>query len=293
MSMPAPNWPRSTRCAPWLSPGLIGAFVLLGLFPLLTKKAGRRGQRRKVYARWKARCAPPASTATWSSSVPAPGGLVSAYIGAAVKAKVTLVESHKMGGDCLNFGCVPSKALIRTAKLRHQMRHSANGTAWRQLAHLQLSRRDGSASSRHRRHRPTTASSATPAWAWTCCRATPDRQPVDGRDRAERRWNPDADHPQHRDRRRRAAARAAAAGPGHVDYVTSDTLWDDFAQLDACPGASSCWVAARSAASCRRPLRAWAPRSRQVEMAPRIMVREDAEVSELARQALQADGVRC
>ena len=43
-------------------------------------------------------------------------GLVSAYIGAAVKAKVTLVEKHKMGGDCLNFGCVPSKALIRSAK---------------------------------------------------------------------------------------------------------------------------------------------------------------------------------
>lgn len=38
------------------------------------------------------------------------GGLVSAYIAAAVKAKVTLVEAHKMGGDCLNYGCVPSKA---------------------------------------------------------------------------------------------------------------------------------------------------------------------------------------
>jgi len=43
-------------------------------------------------------------------------GLVSAYIAAAVKAKVTLVESHKMGGDCLNYGCVPSKTLIRSAK---------------------------------------------------------------------------------------------------------------------------------------------------------------------------------
>src|SRR5205085_2727174 len=44
-------------------------------------------------------------------------GLVSAYIAAAVKAKVTLVERHQMGGDCLNTGCVPSKALIRTGKL--------------------------------------------------------------------------------------------------------------------------------------------------------------------------------
>src|SRR5262249_51209787 len=51
-------------------------------------------------------------------------GLVSAYIAAAVRAKVTLVESHKMGGDCLNYGCVPSKALIRTAKLAHQIREA-------------------------------------------------------------------------------------------------------------------------------------------------------------------------
>jgi pyruvate/2-oxoglutarate dehydrogenase complex dihydrolipoamide dehydrogenase (E3) component len=50
--------------------------------------------------------------------------LVSAYIGAAVKAKVTLVEKHKMGGDCLNTGCVPSKALIKTAKLLSQIRRS-------------------------------------------------------------------------------------------------------------------------------------------------------------------------
>ena len=46
-------------------------------------------------------------------------GLVSAYIAAAVKAKVVLIEKHKMGGDCLNTGCVPSKALIRSAKMLH------------------------------------------------------------------------------------------------------------------------------------------------------------------------------
>ena len=54
------------------------------------------------------------------------GGLVSALIGAAVKAKVSLIERHQMGGDCLNTGCVPSKALIRSAKLMHQIKHSAN-----------------------------------------------------------------------------------------------------------------------------------------------------------------------
>jgi dihydrolipoamide dehydrogenase len=56
------------------------------------------------------------------------GGLVTAYIAATVKAKVTLIEKHKMGGDCLNTGCVPSKALIRSAKWLAQLkRHEEFG----------------------------------------------------------------------------------------------------------------------------------------------------------------------
>jgi len=52
------------------------------------------------------------------------GGLVASYIAAAVKAKVTLIEKHKMGGDCLNTGCVPSKALIRSARFLAQSRRA-------------------------------------------------------------------------------------------------------------------------------------------------------------------------
>lgn len=55
-------------------------------------------------------------------------GLVAAYIAAAVRAKVTLIEKHRMGGDCLNTGCVPSKALIRSAKfLSHAARAAEFG----------------------------------------------------------------------------------------------------------------------------------------------------------------------
>jgi uncharacterized membrane protein YdjX (TVP38/TMEM64 family) len=105
-----------------LSPGLIGSFVLLGVFPLIARKGLELFQARKAlrdYAR------PKRFDRNLIVIGAGSGGLVAAYIAAAVKAKVTLIEKGKMGGDCLNTGCVPSKALIRSAKLVHQMRHSA------------------------------------------------------------------------------------------------------------------------------------------------------------------------
>lgn len=51
-------------------------------------------------------------------------GLISAYIAATVRARVTLIESGRMGGDCLNTGCVPSKTLIASARVAHTMRHA-------------------------------------------------------------------------------------------------------------------------------------------------------------------------
>jgi dihydrolipoamide dehydrogenase len=77
----------------------------------------------KVYAKWPRPAAYDRNMVVIGAGS---AGLVSAYIAAAVKAKVTLVERHRMGGDCLNTGCVPSKALIKTAKLMHQIRHSAD-----------------------------------------------------------------------------------------------------------------------------------------------------------------------
>jgi len=106
-----------------LSPGLIGSFVLLGVFPLLTNKIVEAIKANKIYAQW-----PKPSHFDNNIVVigAGSGGLVTAYIAAAVKAKVALIEKHKMGGDCLNTGCVPSKALIRSARLLAQMRRSAD-----------------------------------------------------------------------------------------------------------------------------------------------------------------------
>ena len=115
---------RIDSLASILSPSLIGSFVLLGLLPLLVRKALAVAQRRKVYARGKT-LRPKRFDRNLVVIGAGAGGLVTAYIAAAVKAKVTLVEAHRMGGDCLNYGCVPSKALIRTARLAHQMRHGA------------------------------------------------------------------------------------------------------------------------------------------------------------------------
>ena len=104
-----------------LSPTLVVSFVLLGVFPLLAKKIVGGIRARRVYAKW-----PQPRQFDRNLVVIGAGsaGLVSAYIAAAVKARVTLVEKHRMGGDCLNTGCVPSKALIRSAKLVSQMRRA-------------------------------------------------------------------------------------------------------------------------------------------------------------------------
>jgi len=102
-----------------LSPALIGSFALLGVFPLLAKKLVGAIQTRKVYAGWHKPAHFERNLVVIGAGA---GGLVSAYIAAAVKAKVTLIEGHKMGGDCLNTGCVPSKALIKSARFLKEVR---------------------------------------------------------------------------------------------------------------------------------------------------------------------------
>ena len=102
-----------------LSPGLLGAFVLLGVFPLIARKLLGLIQARRVYAGWHK---PKSFDRNLLVIGAGAGGLVSAYIAAAVKAKVSLIEKHQMGGDCLNTGCVPSKALLRSAKLTNELK---------------------------------------------------------------------------------------------------------------------------------------------------------------------------
>jgi len=274
------------------SPGLIGAFVLLGLFPLLTKKTLDAVRRRKVYARWKS-VRPSSFDRNLVVIGAGAGGLVTAYIAAAVKAKVTLIEAQQMGGDCLNFGCVPSKALIRTAKLRHQILHSARyGLA---ASTTSFSFREVMA-----RIHQVIADIAPHDSVERYTQLGVDV--VQGYARIVNPWTVEIALTNGGTQTLTTRNIVIAAGarplvpplPGldSVDYVTSDTLWERFAQMDEMPQRIVVLGGGPIGCELSQAFARLGAAVTQVEMGPRIMVREDPEVSELARQALQADGVQ-
>lgn len=109
---------RVEQVADVLSTELLLSFVLLGIFPLVAKQVVNWLKARRIYSGWRR---PHHFDDNLLVIGAGSGGLVSAYIAAAVKAKVTLIEQHAMGGDCLNTGCVPSKALLHLA---HGRKHA-------------------------------------------------------------------------------------------------------------------------------------------------------------------------
>jgi pyruvate/2-oxoglutarate dehydrogenase complex dihydrolipoamide dehydrogenase (E3) component/uncharacterized membrane protein YdjX (TVP38/TMEM64 family) len=104
-----------------LSPALLASFALLGLLPWIVKLLLGRWRLWRLYRPW---TRPRHFDRNLIVIGAGAAGLVTAYIAATVRAKVTLVERQRMGGDCLNTGCVPSKALISTARLAARLRHA-------------------------------------------------------------------------------------------------------------------------------------------------------------------------
>jgi pyruvate/2-oxoglutarate dehydrogenase complex dihydrolipoamide dehydrogenase (E3) component/uncharacterized membrane protein YdjX (TVP38/TMEM64 family) len=274
-----------------LSPGLLGSFVLLGLFPLIARKVVEAVQKRKVYAKW-ASVRPKRFDRNLIVVGAGAGGLVSAYIAAAVKAKVTLIEAHRMGGDCLNYGCVPSKALIKSAKLAHQMRHGAN-----------YGLNDTT---------PTFSFKAVMQRIHAVIAAIEPHDSVErytglgvevlqGYAKLLNPWTVEIALNGGGTQTLTARSIVIAAGarpfvpplPGldDVGYVTSDTLWDAFAQLDDVPQRLVVLGGGPIGCELAQAFARLGSQVTQVEMAPRIMIREDEEVSELAKAALAADGV--
>ena len=287
--MPARSSRRSTRSPGILSPGLIGSFALLGLFPLVAKKIVDGIKARKVYARWTR------SRQRFDRNLVVIGagsaGLVTAYIAAAVKAKVTLVEKHKMGGDCLNTGCVPSKALIRSAKLlSHVKRAQATTASARRQADVRLRRRDGARAPRDPDDRAARLGGALhrrSAWTWSQGEAK-ITSPWTRGDRARRRRQADAHDALDRHRRRaRSPSCRRSRASRRSGYLTSDTLWD----LRELPARLVVLGGGPIGCELAQAFARFGAQVTQVEMLPRIMIREDPEVSEMVAQRFRQDGI--
>ncbi len=275
-----------------LSPALLGSFVLLGIFPLLARRVVAAVQKRKVYARW-ASVRPKTFDRNLIVIGGGAAGLVSAYIAAAVKAKVTLIEAHKMGGDCLNYGCVPSKALIKSAKLAHQMRHGAK---------YGLSDTAPSFSFKAVMQRVHDVIKAIEPHDSVERYTDLGVEVLQGYGKLVNPWTVEVTLNNGQVQRLTARSIVIAAGarpmvpplPGldDVGYVTSDTLWDEFAKLDDIPKRIVVLGGGPIGCELSQSFARLGAQVTQVEMGERIMVREDEEVSALARDALQADGVR-
>ena len=277
-----------------LSPALLMSFALLGVFPLIAKKVLAVIKARRVYAQYKKPSRFDRNLIVIGAGA---GGLVTAYIAAAVKAKVTLVEAHKMGGDCLNYGCVPSKALIKSAKLAKQIR---------QADHYGLE--------------VTGLYSSEPGFSFRkgMQRVHEVIAKVEPHDSIERYeglgveviqgyaklldpWTVEIKRNDGKVQRLTSRAVVLATGarpfvpplPGieDVGYVTSDTLWDEFAKLDEAPKRLVVLGGGPIGCELAQSFARLGSKVTQVEMAPRIMIREDEEVSALAKASLEQDGV--
>jgi pyruvate/2-oxoglutarate dehydrogenase complex dihydrolipoamide dehydrogenase (E3) component/uncharacterized membrane protein YdjX (TVP38/TMEM64 family) len=275
-----------------LSPALIGSFVLLGFFPLIARRAVAAWQRRRVYASWRA-ARPRRFDRNLIVIGAGAGGLVTAYIAAAVKARVTLVEAHKMGGDCLNYGCVPSKALIRSARLAHQMRHGARygmHDTEPMLSFRAVMQRVRDVIRDIEPHDSVERYTALGV------------EVLQGHARLVDPWTVEIALNGGGTQRLSARSIVLATGarpfvpplPGieQVDCVTSDTLWDRFGTLDHPPARLVVLGGGPIGCELAQAFARLGSQVTQVEMAPRLLLREDEDVSAFAREALQADGVQ-
>ncbi len=270
-----------------VSPGLLGSFVLLGLFPLIAKRLVGALRRRQAGAKW-AHLKPKSYDRNLVVIGAGAAGLVTSYIAAAVKAKVTLVEAQRMGGDCLNTGCVPSKALIRTATLLRQMRHAADYGIARAEATWSFAEVMDRVARVVREVEPhdsverytalgvdVVIGRATLLNPWTVqiARADGTLQTLTTKNIVIAT----------------GAAPVVPPLPGLAEAgcLTSDTLWG----LRELPRRLLVLGGGPIGCELAQAFARLGSAVTQVEMAPRLLLREDEDVSAYARRALEADGV--
>ena len=270
-----------------LSPGLIGAFVLLGLFPLIAKRIVDAVKARRVYAPWAA-WRPARFDRNMVVIGAGSAGLVSAYIAAALKAKVTLVEKHRMGGECLNTGCVPSKALIKTAKLLSQIRESKKYGIRAATAEIDFSEVMERVQRVIRDIGPHDSAERYGGLGVEC---------IEGEARIVTPWEVEVKTASGPTQRLTARSIVIAAGarpfvppiPGLADMgcLTSDTVWG----LRKLPPRLVILGGGPIGSELAQAFSRLGSKVTQVEMMPRLLVREDPEISDLVMKKFTAEGV--
>ena len=267
--------------------GLVAALVLLGVFPLVAKKIVDLFKARRVYAPWASR-----KPARFDRNLVVIGagsaGLVTSYIAAAVKAKVTLVERHRMGGDCLNTGCVPSKALIKTARVLSTIRRAKDYGL--KGAHVEFDFADVM-------ERVQRVVKAIEPHDSVERYTTLGVECLQGDARIVTPWEVEVTLAGGQVQRLTTRAIAIAAGarpfvppiPGidAVGCLTSDTVWN----LRVLPGRLVVLGGGPIGSELAQAFARLGSKVTQVEMLPRILAREDPEVSAMVMQRFRDDGI--
>ncbi|WP_336987365.1 FAD-dependent oxidoreductase [Altererythrobacter aquiaggeris] len=271
------------------SPMVIGSFVLLGIMPWIAKAIIGWLQRRRVYKGFER---PGSYDRNMVVIGAGSAGLVSAYIAAMVKAKVTLVEAHKMGGDCLNTGCVPSKALIKTARVADMIRHADRYGL--KAAEPEVPFRE---TMKRVRGIITDIEPHDSVERFTGLGV----DVVQGYARIIDPWTVEIARNDGETQRLTTRSIIIASGgepfvpplPG-IDtsgYLTSDTMWDAFSEMDTVPRRITVLGGGPIGSELAQALQRLGAQVTQIEMADRLLGKEDVEVSELAQSSLEASGI--
>ncbi|MFP5358430.1 MAG: FAD-dependent oxidoreductase [Gammaproteobacteria bacterium] len=263
-----------------LTPGLIGAFVLLGLFPYLARALVNAVRARRVYRGYRR---PRRFDRNLIVIGAGSAGLVSAYIAAAVKARVTLIEKHRMGGDCLNTGCVPSKALIRSAKFASHLDRASEFGFDSVTGQANFAKVMERVQNVVRQVEPHDSVERYTGLGVEC---------IEGEARILDPWTVQVNG-----QKLTARALVIAAGarpfvppiPGleQTGYLTSDTVWN----LRELPRRLVVLGGGPIGSELTQCFARLGSQVTQVEMLPRIMIREDADVSARVQARFEAEGI--
>jgi dihydrolipoamide dehydrogenase len=267
-----------------LSPTLIGSFILLGLFPLLARKIMAGFNMRQQLSLTKNFIKPKNFDTNMVVIGAGSAGLVTSYIAAAAGAKVTLAEKHKMGGDCLNTGCVPSKALIRSSRINSYINRSAEFGIRTKALGIDFPAVMRRVQSVIQAIEPHDSVERYTKLGVDC---------VAGEASITSPWTVEINGKTINTRSIVIASGGSPAVPPisglkNMAYLTSDSLW----QLKQLPG--HLLVLGGGAIGCElaQAFSRLGSKVTQLEMLPRLLAGEDAEVSEAIEAAFKADGIK-